>query len=92
MKIISRPEQGRRITVSRQNPLHQRSNCFSYKKIKYGYTVCPWNVNERAFNAQGTDRARMGPHMRDLERVVGYRSTKAKFSNIRNMEEWGIDE
>ena len=85
-------DQGRRITVTHQNQFQQCSNCFSYNKIKYGYPVCPGNGNGRACKALGTDRARMGPYMRELERVVGYKSIKAKFSNMGNMEEFGIDD
>ena len=35
----------------------------------------------------GTVRAKMAPYMRELERLVGYKSIKAKFGNVGNMDE-----
>ena len=33
----------------------------------------------------GTVRAKMAPYMRELEKLVGYKSIKAKFGNVGNM-------
>ena len=84
-------DQGRRITVTHQNQPQQCSNCFMYSKVKYGRELCPGNGNGRACKALGTERAKMGPYMRELEKVVGYKSIKAKFSHMGNMEEFYMD-
>ena len=34
----------------------------------------------------GTVRAKMAPYMRELERLVSYKSIKAKFGNVGNMD------
>ena len=87
-------DQGRRITVTHQNQPQQCSNCFGFSKIKYGgeLGLCPGNGNGRACKALGTERTKMGPYMRELERLLGYRSIKAKFSHMGNMEELNMDE
>ena len=54
--------------------------------------LCPGNGNGKACKAMNTERARMGPYMKDLERLLGYRSLKAKFSRMGNMEEAVLDE
>ena len=84
-------DQERRITVTHQNQPQQCSNCFMYSKVKYGGTLCPGNGNGRACKALGTERAKMTPYMRVLERMVGYKSIKAKFSHMGNMEEFYVD-
>ena len=87
-------DQGRRITVTHQNQPQQCSNCFGYSKPKYGteMIICPGNGNGRACKALGTDRTRMGPYSKVLQKILGYRSIKAKFSNVGPMEEPTIDE
>ena len=49
--------------------------------------MCPGNGNGRACKAMNTERAKMGSYMRELERLLGYKSIKAKFSSMGNMEE-----
>ena len=39
-----------------------------------------------------TERAKMGPYMRELERLLGYRSLKSKFSRMGLKEEPEMDE
>ena len=82
-------DQGRRITVIHQNQPQQCSNCFGFSRAKYGgeLGLCLANANGRAFKAMGTVRAKMAPYMRELERLVGYKSIKAKFGNVGNMDE-----
>ena len=72
-------DQGRRIIVTHQNQPQQCSNCFCYSIAKYGdqMGMCPGNGNGKACKALNTDRARMGPYLKVLERLVGYRSLKA---------------
>ena len=62
-----------------------------YSKVKYGGELCPGNGNGRACKALGTERAKMSPYMRELEKMVGYKSIKAKFSHMGNMEEFYVD-
>ena len=82
-------DQGRRITVIHQSQPQQCSNCFGYSKLKYGgeLNLCPGNGNGRACKALNTERAKMGPYMKELERLIGYKSIKAKFSQMSNMDE-----
>ena len=78
-------DQGRRITVTHQNQPQQCSNCFGFAKPKYGESEerrCPANGNGRACKELGTERMKMGPYMKDLERFIGYKSLKAKFSRV----------
>ena len=89
------PDQGRRITVTHQNQPQQCSNCFSFTKPKYGISEeykCPANGNGKACKEMGLERTRMGPYMRGLERFVGYRSLKAKFSRSGTPEQIYEDE
>ena len=85
--------QGRRIIVTHQNQPQQCSHCFGYSNPKYGdgLDLCPGNKNGCACKVLGTERAKMGPYMHELERLHGYRSLKAKFSNVSNMEEENED-
>ena len=87
-------DQGRRIIVTHQNQSQQCSHCFGYTKAKYGtdLVICPGNGNGKACKALETERARMGPYMRVLQKVLGYRSLKAKFSRMGPMEEQSDDE
>jgi regulator of replication initiation timing len=87
-------DQGRRITVTHQNQPQQCSNCFGYSTNKYGTQLglCPGNGNGKACKELNTERAKMGPYMKDLERLLGYRSTKSKFSRVGVMNEPVIDE
>ena len=82
-------DQGRRITVIHQNQPQQCSNCFGYSRAKYGgeLGLCLANANGRACKTMGTIRAKMAPYMRELERLVGYKTIKAKFGNVGNMDE-----
>ena len=87
-------DQGRRITVTHQNQPQQCSNCFGYSTNKYGSQLglCPGNGNGRACKEMNTERAKMGPYMKALERLLGYRSIKSKFSRMGPMNEPVIDE
>ena len=77
-------DQGRRITVTHQNQPTQCSNCFGYSRQKYGteLNLCPGNGIGRVCKAMETERAKMGPYMRVLERLVGYKSLKARYSRV----------
>ena len=68
-------DQGRRITVIHQNQPQQCSHCFGYSKQKYGseLNICPGNGNGKACKALETERTRMGPYMKLLQKVLGYR-------------------
>ena len=81
-------DQGRRITVTHQNQPQQCSHCFGFSMAKYGLqlNLCPGNGNGRACKAMDTERARMGPYMKALQRVLGYRSLKARFSRLGFVE------
>ena len=87
-------DQGRRITVTHQNQPMQCSNCFGYSIAKYGneMNLCPGNGNGRACKALNTERAKMAPYMKVLEKLLGYKSLKAKFGRMGHMEEVVVDE
>ena len=87
-------DQGRRVTVTHQNQPQQCSNCFGYSMAKYGpeMKLCPGNGNGRACKALDTERAKMGPYMRELQRLLGYKSLKAKFCRVGFNEEQMDDE
>ena len=82
-------DQGRRIIVTHQNQPQQCSHCFGFSVAKYGEETvrCPGNANGRACKALETERAKMGPYMKELYRLLGYKSIKAKFSCVGNIEE-----
>ena len=70
-------DQGRRITVTHQNQQQQCSNCFSFARPKYGMSDefrCPGNGKGKACKEMGTEQMKMGPYMKELERVVGFKS------------------
>ena len=77
-------DQGRRITVTHQTQPQQCSHCFGYSMAKYGreLNLCPGNGNGKACKAMDTERAKMGPYMRLLEKVLGFKSLKAKFNRL----------
>ena len=88
-------DQGRRVTVTLQGQQQQCSNCFSYSKPKYGISEdysCPANGNGKACKEMGLERTKMGPYMKALERLIGYRSLKAKYSTAGSQEEVYEDE
>ena len=88
-------DQGRRITVTHQGQLQQCSNCFSFAKPKYGISEefkCPANGNGKACKELGLERTKMGPYMKALERLIGYKSLKAKYSTVGAQEEIYEDE
>ena len=88
-------DQGRRVTVTHQGQLQQCSNCFSFAKPKYGISEefkCPANGNGKACKEMGMDRTKMAPYMKALERLIGYKSLKARYSTVGSQEEVYIDE
>ena len=88
-------DQGRRVTVTHQGQLQQCSNCFSFAKPKYGISEefkCPANGNGKACKEMGMDRTKMAPYMKALERLIGYKSLKARYSTVGSQEEVYVDE
>ena len=69
--------------MTHQAQPQQCSHCFCFESSKYGkLEKCPGGGNGKACKLLETPRARMGPYMKELEKLVGYTSLKVKYSRL----------